>query len=293
VEKIEWNVDGFSILGALYFPPDFEPGKRYPLVIQTHGFIPDEFSMDGHSEWSSGFAARPLAAKGVLVLQTWRLRDPSDYPRLSQDQELGATAEEAVLRFNALAYERAIDRLDEDGLIDRDRVGIVGFSRTSCFVGYTLTHSHYRFAAAMLIDGISCGYFEAIAQPEEARDIDFVNGGTSPFGSGLAAWIRNAPGFNLDKVHTPVGLLSLSDYSVLTAWEWYVGLSLQNKPVDFVLVPGGYHLGIKPSQRMLTEQALVDWFVFWLKGEKNPDPGKAEQNARWQELKHSKVEAGQ
>jgi dipeptidyl aminopeptidase/acylaminoacyl peptidase len=290
VRTIEWNVAGIPILGALYFPSDFSPGKRYPLVIQTHGFAPDEFSMDGHSEWSSGFAARPLVAKGMLVLQTWSLKDPRDYQRLSGDRELGGTTEEAVLRFNTLAYERAIDRLDEDGLIARDQVGIVGFSRTSCFVGYTLTHSHYHFAAAMLVDGISCGYFEAVAVPEEARDINFVNGGASPFGSGLAAWMKNSPGFNLDEVRTPVQLISLRDYSVLTAWEWYVGLSLQNKPVDFIVVPAGYHLGIKPSQRMLTQQAVVDWFAFWLKGQKNLDPTKTEQNTRWQQLRSLQIE---
>jgi dipeptidyl aminopeptidase/acylaminoacyl peptidase len=290
VKTVNWNVDGIRILGGLYFPPDYVPGKRYPLVIQTHGFVPDEFSMDGHSEWSSGFAARPLAAKGILVLQTWSFKDTRDYLRVSENRRLGATTEEALLKFNNLAYERAIDHLEEDGLIDRDQVGIVGFSRTSCFVGYTLTHSHYHFAAAMLVDGISCGYFEAVAVPEEARDINFVNGGAPPFGAGLTMWIKNAPGFNLGNVNTPVQLISLKDYSILTAWEWYVGLSLENKPVDFILIPDGYHIGIRPSQRIVTEQAAVDWFAFWLKGEKSPDPAQGEQNARWEELRSMKGE---
>jgi len=29
----------------------------------------------------------------------------------------------------------------------------------------------------------------------------------------------------------------------------------------------------------------VDWFRFWLKEEEDPDPGKAEQYARWRELR--------
>ena len=285
VKVMEWTVDGVPVIGGLYLPPDYVPGKHYPLVIQTHGFMPDEFSMDGRSEWSSGFAARPLAAKEILVLQSWKLKDPRDYERISTDRQLGATTEEAVLKFNALAYERAIDRLDDDGMIDRNRIGIIGFSRTSCFVGYTLTHSHYHFAAAMLVDGVSCGYFEEIAVPEESRDINYVNGGLAPFNTGLGLWLKNSPGFNLSDVRTPVQLISLGDYSVLSAWEWYVGLSLQNKPVDFILVPNGYHIGVKPSQRILTQQDIVDWFAFWLKREENPDPAKAEQNARWQELR--------
>jgi hypothetical protein len=29
----------------------------------------------------------------------------------------------------------------------------------------------------------------------------------------------------------------------------------------------------------------VDWFCFWLKGEEDPGPAKAEQYARWRELR--------
>jgi hypothetical protein len=29
----------------------------------------------------------------------------------------------------------------------------------------------------------------------------------------------------------------------------------------------------------------LDWFRFWLKGEEDPDPAKAEQYARWRELR--------
>jgi hypothetical protein len=288
VRTIEWKVDGMAVIGGLYLPPDYVPGKRYPLVIQTHGFVPDKFSMDGYSEWSSGFAARPLAARGILVLQAWRFKDQKDYDQVSTNRQLGGTEEESILNFNVLAYERAIDRLDDEGMIDRDHVGIVGFSRTACSVGYTLTHSHYQFAAGMLVDGVSCGYFEEIAVPQESRDINLVNGGAPPFGAGLGLWMRNSPGFNLSEVRTPVQLVSLQDYSVLMAWEWFTGLSLQNKPVDFMMVPDGYHLGVRPSQRMFTQQDMVDWFAFWLQRDETSDPVdsvRAARNARWRELR--------
>jgi len=39
----------------------------------------------------------------------------------------------------------------------------------------------------------------------------------------------------------------------------------------------------------------VDWFCFWLKGEEDPDPAKAEQYKRWRELRklHEASAAGQ
>src|ERR1019366_2186541 len=51
-------------------------------------------------------------------------------------------------------YESAIEYLDRRGLIDRDRVGIIGFSRTCWHVTYTLTHSKHHFAAAAIADGV-------------------------------------------------------------------------------------------------------------------------------------------
>lgn len=285
VKTIELNVAGVEMLAGLYLPPDYEPGKRYPLLIQTHGFMPNEFSMDGRSEWGSGFAARPLAAKGVLVLQTLAFKDERDHERSHKEARFGANLEESGKNFAVLGYEKAIDYLDSQGLIDRNRVGITGFSRTVCFVGYALTHSKYRFAAASLVDGISCGYLEAIAEPEEIWDINNINGGAAPFGEGLKLWMKNSPGFNLDKVLTPVRLASLGDFSALSAWEWYAGLTLQKKPVHFVLIPHGLHVGGMVSERMLAQQELVDWFTFWLKGEEDSDPAKADQYHRWRELR--------
>jgi hypothetical protein len=40
-----------------------------------------------------------------------------------------------------------------------------------------------------------------------------------------------------------------------------------------------------PEGRMLSQEGSVDWFRFWLKGEEDPDPAKAEQYSRWRELR--------
>jgi dipeptidyl aminopeptidase/acylaminoacyl peptidase len=291
VKTIEWKAGGTEMLGGLYLPRDYAPGKRYPLVIQTHGFEPGEFSMDGRSEWSSAFAARPLAARGFVVLQADEFKNRQDHDRVYDDRKLGATPGESFRNFNMLSFEGAIDYLDRRGLIDLNRVGIVGFSRTACFVGYTLTHSKRRFAAAILVDGISCGYFEEMALPGEAWDIDSINGGASPFGSGLKVWMKNSPGFNLDKVEPPVRLVALGSGSVLSGWEWYAGLTMQRKPVDFVLVPGANHIGVKPSEREWSQQGIVDWFSFWLEGKEDLQPAKRNQYIRWRELRKEYSEA--
>jgi dipeptidyl aminopeptidase/acylaminoacyl peptidase len=285
-EALEWKAaDGFNVEGGLYLPPDYTPGMKYPLVIQTHGFDPSRFSMDGLYEWSSGYAARFLASKGIVVLQAYRLKNPADSTAIEADKRLGTNPAQAEKKFAVTAYEGAISALDARGMIDRNRVGIMGFSRTVCFVADALTHSQFHFAAAILVNGIDCGYFGYLAYGGHP-DIDNLNGGGTPFGRNLMTWLRDAPGFNLDKVDTPVRLEEHGVNSgLLELWEWYSGLSRLAKPVEYVYLPDAPHLLVKPWERRTSQQGAVDWFSFWLKGEENPGALKRDQYKRWRKLR--------
>jgi len=272
VEVITWKAtDGHRVQGGLFLPPDYRPGKRYPLVIQTHGFLADKFYIDG--PWSSAFAAQPLAGKDIVVVQVGYslARDEGRYV----NTPLEAPREMA-------AYEGLIDFLDRRGLIDRDRVGIIGFSRTVYKVAYTLTHSNYRFVAATLADGIDGGYFEYLLYQVENDPL--LNGGL-PFGRTLKLWFKNSPEFSMNKVHTPIRLEAYGPVSALGKWNWFSGLSILGKPVDFIYLPRGAHLLSKPAERMASQQGNVDWFCFWLKGEEGRDPRKREQYERWEGMR--------
>ena len=59
--------------GGLYKPDDYKEGQRYPLVIQTHGFFESVFGPSG--VFPTAFAARALAATGIIVLQSESLDD--------------------------------------------------------------------------------------------------------------------------------------------------------------------------------------------------------------------------
>jgi hypothetical protein len=180
------------------------------------------------------------------------------------------------------AYEGAIEYLDGRGLIDRERVGIVGFSRTVYYLEYALTHSTYRFVAAYLADGVDGGYMNYLLFPDV--DYELVNGGP-PVGQTFGAWLKNSPGFNLDKVRTAVHLEYYGRGSFLAGWQWFSGLSLLHKPVEFIWLPYGAHILVRPWERLVSQQGSVDWFAFWLKGEERSDPTKVGQYFRWRELR--------
>jgi len=85
VEEVTWTGGGGrEVHGGLYFPPDYIAGKRYPLVIQTHGFDPHGFWIDG--PFTTAFAAQSLAGKGIIVLQVPDSHDaeltPEEAPRM-------------------------------------------------------------------------------------------------------------------------------------------------------------------------------------------------------------------
>ena len=280
VEEIKWKDGaGRPVSGGLYLPPDYIAGKKYPLVIQTHGFDPHRFVIDGSHITAS--AAQPLVNKGIVVLQM----DDIFYDSLETPQE----TERAMS-----AYENAVEYLDQKGIIDRSRVGLVGFSRTCLYVKYTLTHSSQHFAAAIAADGFDGGYLQYFGYGNIASNFDSEEEGVigaPPFGDGLLTWLKRSPGFLLDKVQTPLQIQALAPGSLLGEWEWFLGLKRLGKPVDFIYLPTGTHILVKPWDRMVSQEGSVDWFCFWLKSEEDPDPKKTEQYVHWRELRQQRMNA--
>jgi hypothetical protein len=274
VEELKWrDTLGNEVTGGLYWPPNYVSGRKYPLVIQTHGFKPDRFWIDG--PWTTAFAAQPLAGKNFFVLQ---VPDP--------DWHLFGTPDEAPRA--VAAYEGAIDYLDRRGLVDRNLVGIIGFSRTCYYVTQMLAFSKYPITAAVIADGGDADYFQYFAfsnaNPAFAADSEALNGG-APFGEALSSWTKRVSAFHMDQVQAPLRIQALGPASLLSEWSWFSGLSRLRKPVDLIYLPEGTHILEKPWERMVSQQGNLDWFCFWLKGEEDPDPTKAEQYKRWRELR--------
>jgi dipeptidyl aminopeptidase/acylaminoacyl peptidase len=268
---------GYLWHAGLVLPPDYSRGHRYPLVIQTHGFYNEhEFLVDG--SYTTGFAAQPLAAAGIVVLQMPDRADRHTQP----------PTEEALLAVNG--FTSAIKHLDDDP----SRVGIIGFSRAAWYVEEALIKEPRLFRAATLIDGIDQSYmnyllFAFSKAPEETLDPEAANGG-KPFGLGLQKWLRNAPGFNLNRVETPIRIEAIGPISVLQEWETYSSLYQQGKPVDLVYIPNGQHILQSPQDRYASQQGNVDWFRFWLQDYQAPSLIGTLEYLRWDELRRLEEE---
>ena len=280
VDSVHWSGgDGRTWTGLLYYPVHYQSGRTYPLVVQTHGYSTQEFSPDG--SFTTVFAAQELANRDIAVLQ---VGSPD-----SGMEDIAATPSEP--RVYMSGFEGAINHFVKLGLAEPGKVGIVGFSRTGWLVEYMITHSSIPLAAAEVADNIDGSYFQYVTDSDGNRVFDEKGNGARPFGSGLATWALAAPGFNVDRVHTPLRMEVDSGPidEILSAWEMFSNLRYLRKPVELVVIPDiqhGVHILQNPRQRLASQGGTVDWFCFWLKDEEDPDPAKSAQYARWHELRN-------
>jgi hypothetical protein len=274
-QSYQWkDSNGYTRSGILALPPDYQSGRQYPLVIQTHGFNLKRYFADG--EFTTGSGGRALNTLGIVVLQM-------DMPMINF-----TTPQDGP--FEMAGFEGAIDQLSREGIVDRSRVGIVGFSYSCFHVLYAMTHAPDLFAAASITDGNNMSYVQYVMSTDERNSLQEIsektNGGM-PLGDHLISWSRSAPNFALDKAKTPLLISSLETGELLAQWETYSWLRRLQKPVDMLWLKkeSAPHIVVKPRERYISQQSAVDWFDFWLNGHEDPDPQKQEQYARWRALR--------
>jgi dipeptidyl aminopeptidase/acylaminoacyl peptidase len=284
VERYQW-VDsiGHPWRGLLALPADYRRGLRYPLIVQTHGedlFLPhgEMFFAEGSS--TTAFPGRAATGRGFIVLT---IDETSGGVDISRDR-----SNEAPKVIDG--YGSAIRSLAENGLIEPTKVGAIGWSRTSYYVKYALTHAPELFAAAVAVDGVDYGlwqYFGWLDMPGRAAlDAEFQQAyAGTPWARGNR-WGAEAPIFGVDKVRAPVlgGANSLAS-TALSEWEFYAGLRRLNKPADLILYPQGQHVLVDPLYRRYSTQISLDWLDYWINGYRDPDPSKNEQYARWESMR--------
>src|SRR5260370_20387710 len=223
---LEWkDSTGRRWVGGLYKPPDYVNGSRYPLVVQTHGFLAHQFRPSGL--FPTGFAARELAAAGIMVLQV-------------PDCAIIETREEGPCK--VAGYESGVQKLEVDGLVDADRIVITCFSRSCFYVMETLTKGNLRLAAASITEGYTMGYIEylkdlGLSNNFTAHTVEAALGVPPPFGEGIQQWIKHSPEFNLDKVFVPLQVVAADNhYILLGLWQPYAILRLMHRPVDLIIL---------------------------------------------------------
>jgi hypothetical protein len=283
-EAVGWqSADGSKWTGRLYYPVAYETGKRYPLVIQTHGHpARGEYSLNGMGGGYpatgvgiSTYVAQPLAGKGMFVLQMDE-KEPDEFDN-------GRAEAEGHMK----AVESIIDVLNKEGKIDTGRVGLSGFSRTGWHTLYALAYSDFEFAAALVSDNIDAGYFQAMLMPGYFQ----TENGSQPYGESLKNWLETTPGFGADRIRAPLRLQTegaLNLPYLLAPWEVFARLRHLGRPVEYHMVPdvlNGSHSLQNPTQVLASQEGAVEWFDYWLNDDLPGAVGSRERVEQLEKLK--------
>jgi hypothetical protein len=272
--------------GVLVTPDKSSDGRGIPLVIQTHGYEAGKFFADGI--YTTGSGGRAFASHGIAVLQ---VREPTDHMD---------SPEEGPELMDMLSS--AIGSLNARGIVDQERIGIIGFSYTCFETLYALTHRPDLFAVASITDGNNKGLLVYLFDVDiGGKDSPFLKPiedtwGGLPYGASAEKWLRDTPSLNLQKVVAPLEIWALERGALMGQWDIYAGLRALHRPVEMYWISSQRflpHVLVKPEDRYVSQQGAVDWFRFWLQGYERTVPNTdteetaqslAVQYGRWEKL---------
>ena len=144
-KSITWKNGEYEVQGWLLYPRDFDPAKKYPLVVHVHGG-PSFISLS-HWPGSHDFAAG-LAGMGYFVL----------YPNPRGSYGQGEAFTRANVKdFGYGDFKDIMGGVDEAlkvAPIDSNRLGITGWSYGGFMTMWAVTQTN-RFKAAMAGAGLS------------------------------------------------------------------------------------------------------------------------------------------
>ena len=257
-EAIEWrSTDGKMVEGVLVKPLDYEPGKRYPLVVQIHGGPASATVLSFNG--GSGYYSHIYAAAGYVALLP-NYRGSSNYGEEFRTEIIGDYFRQGYEDIMA-----GVDHLIETGLVDGDRMGVMGWSAGGHWSNWILTHTD-RFKAISSGAG-TMNWISMYAQSDVQRNRQNYFG-TFPYDDFEALWdisplkyIKNA------KTPTMIHVVH-GDPRVPRpqSEELHMALKKLGVPTEFFVYPGDSH-GIPGSRNRLVKMVSeFNWMERYING---------------------------
>lgn len=171
-KTIQWQSrDNTRIEGVLFKPVDFDPTRKYPLVVIVHGG-PATASLQLQLDWEDRwfYPTVQFLARGILVLKpNYRGSDGRGQAFLELNHGNIGMGE-------LWDVECGIDHLIAQGYVDSERIGCAGWSYGGFVAAFAATHSD-DFAAVSIGAGIA-NWMNYHATSEFYRFAEKVFGGT-------------------------------------------------------------------------------------------------------------------
>ncbi|MDF2156751.1 S9 family peptidase [Algoriphagus sp. CAU 1675] len=250
-EEIWWksSFDGKKVQGWIVTPPDFDPGKKYPFILEIHG---GPFAMYGPS---FAYEIQAYAAAGYVVLYT-NPRGSTGY-----GQEFGNAIHHDYPNHDYEDLMSGVDAVIEKGYIDTDNLFVTGGSGGGVLTAWIVGKTD-RFKAAVVAKPV-INWTSFVLHADNPVFFTKYWFGAKPWEDIENYW-RRSPLSLVGNVKTPTMLLTgEQDFRtpISESEQYYAALKLQGVESAMVRIPNASHgLVNRPSMLMSKSAAILSWF---------------------------------
>lgn len=262
--KVEWGKtepwtftasDGSIIDGMMCLPPDFDPNKKYPLIVYYYGGTSPSQRAMNHAYIPQLFASRDYV---VYILNP---SGTTGYGQEFSSRHVNAwgkrTAEEIIEGVKKFCKEHPY--------VDDKKIGCLGASYGGFMTMYLQTLTD-MFAAAVSHAGISnvTSYW---GEGYWGYSYNSVAAAKSYPWNNPDLFTRQGALFNADKIHTPLLLLHGTEDTNVPIGEsiqLFNALRVLGRDVEFITVDGANHVVREYDKRIVWHATIMAWFAKWL-----------------------------
>ncbi len=257
-EAIQWkSTDGTLVGGVLVKPLNYEKGKRYPLIVQIHGGPAGASILQYNAGYQ--YYSNIYAAHGYICLLP-NYRGSTNYGERFKMEISG--------NYFQQGYEdimTGVDTLIQSGLVDGNRMGVMGWSAGGHWSDWILTHTD-RFKAISSGAG-AVNWTSMYAESDVQRAREFYFGG-KPYDRFDHYW-DVSPLKYIKNAKTPT-LIHVVDGDPRVprpqSEELYMALRQLGVATEFLVYPGSTH-GIPDMSNQLVKMVTeFNWMEKWING---------------------------
>lgn len=252
-ERISWtSEDGLEIEGLLTYPVDYEPGKKYPAILQIHGGPAGVFT-ESFTGNPSIYLTQYFAEQGFFVLRP-NPRGSTGYGkefRYANFRDWGYGDYEDLMS--------GVDKIVEDGLADPDKLLAMGWSYGGYMTSFLVTRTN-RFQAASMGAGLP----NLISMVTTTDIPDYLVGHMGEeFWDDYDVYEKHSAMYRIKNVETPTQVIhGANDLRVpfTQGQEFYVALKRRGVPTEMIVLPRTPHGPREPKLLMEVSPRIFNWF---------------------------------